>query len=246
MHWTQENFRHISPSNDNTERMDLVRVLLENKKARRILLGIARGFIKDLVDQKDEVISSGFSIEDAKKSTEAFESYVRLHKDDIEALRYIYNSEDGKLSHAVLQDLKSKLSAGLEGFGISRLWNDYALVQDDDTEVAKTTKEEITELIQLVRFAYGMIKRLVPLTSNYAQRFELWCGQKQRDLPMTPAQRELFKKIALYIAQNGGCSFKTLKEAIPDLATDLVRELGNAKAANEQIFSLNEFILKTA
>jgi len=63
---------------------------------------------------------------------------------------------------------------------------------------------------------------------------------------MTPAQRELFKKIALYIAQNGGCSFKTLKEAIPDLATDLVRELGNAKAANEQIFSLNEFILKTA
>lgn len=236
----------ISPSNDNTERMDLVRVLLENKKARRILLGIARGFIKDLVDQKDEVISSGFSIEDAKKSTEAFESYVRLHKDDIEALRYIYNSEDGKLSHAVLQDLKSKLSAGLEGFGISRLWNDYALVQDDDTEVAKTTKEEITELIQLVRFAYGMIKRLVPLTSNYAQRFELWCGQKQRDLPMTPAQRELFKKIALYIAQNGGCSFKTLKEAIPDLATDLVRELGNAKAANEQIFSLNEFILKTA
>ena len=39
---------------------------------------------------------------------------------------------------------------------------------------------------------------------------------------------------------------KTLKEAIPDLATDLVRELGNAKAANEQIFSLNEFILKTA
>lgn len=80
----------------------------------------------------------------------------------------------------------------------------------------------------------------------HAQRFELWCGQKQRDLPMTPAQRELFKKIALYIAQNGGCSFKTLKEAIPDLATDLVRELGNAKAANEQIFSLNEFILKTA
>lgn len=122
-----------------------------------------------------------------------------MHKDDIEALRYIYNSEDGKLSHAVLQDLKSKLSAGLEGFGISRLWNDYALVQDDDTEVAKTTKEEITELIQLVRFAYGMIKRLVPLTSNYAQRFELWCGQKQRDLPMTPAQRELFKK-SLFIS----------------------------------------------
>lgn len=236
----------FSSSDENEVRRNLVSELLENQEARTTLLSISRGFVKNLPEQQDKVISAEFSIEAAKKSTEAFEAYVRQHQDDIEALRYIYNSENGKLTHTVLQDLKLKLSANLEGFSITRLWNDYSLVLNDDSRVAKTTREEITELIQLVRFAYGMIKRLVPLTANYAQRFELWCGQKQRDLPMTPEQKDLFKKIALYIAQNGSSSFEVLREVIRDLAEGLIRELGNPQAANEQIFSLNEFILKTA
>lgn len=236
----------FSSSDENEVRKNLVSELLENQEARATLLSISRGFVKNLPEQQDKVISAEFSIEAAKKTTEAFEAYVGQHKDDIEALRYIYNSENGNLTHTVLQDLKSKLSANLEGFSITRLWNDYSLVLNDDSRVAKTTREEITELIQLVRFAYGMIKRLAPLTANYAQRFELWCGQKQRDLPMTPEQKELFKKIALYIAQNGSSSFKALGEVIPELAEGLIRELGNPQAANEQIFSLNEFILKTA
>ena len=239
---------YISPSADNTVRINLIEDLLNNIPARKKLIEIARGYVKEIVGKTDTIIASGFSKEEARQSTAAFEDYVRTHRDDIEALRLIYNQESGKLSSETINRLTRALKADLPNFSVIRLWSDYRLLKSEQVKpLPEGTKHEaLTNLIQLVRFAYGNINSLYSLTDTAASRFELWCGQKQRNISMTPEQKQLFRQIASYIAQNGSCDLFSLREVIPEITNSLLRQLRNPRAVNEQIFSLNEFILKAA
>lgn len=233
-----------SASDDNRERKAVVHDLLTNIPARKKLVEIAKGYVKEVVGKTDTVISAGFSTEDAQASTQAFEAYVEAHRDDIEALRMIYNQETGKLTRAAIDDLEKKLSASLPGFRVGRLWNDYALLNPDKIKPLMSDQQAVTNLIQLVRYAFAQIDSLYTLTSLAAQRFALWCGQAQRSI--TPEQRELFKKIAVYIAQNGSCDIRGLIQTMPEVAGSLIRFCKSADAANKELFTLNEFILKAA
>ncbi|MGYP000006476925 len=132
----------------------------------------------------------------------------------------------------------------LPGFHVGRLWNDYALICPDKVTPLRSDQQAVTDLIQLVRYAFNMIDSLYTLTSLTAQRFELWCGQVQRSI--TTEQKELFRKIAFYIAQNGSCELKGLIRIMPELAGGLLRFCRSPDAANKELFSLNEFILKAA
>lgn len=233
-----------SASDDNRERKAVVHDLLTNIPARKKLVEIAKGYVKEVVGKTDTVISAGFSTEDAQASTQAFEAYVEAHRDDIEALRMIYNQETGKLTRAAIDDLEKKLSASLPGFRVGRLWNDYALLNPDMIKPLISDQQAVTNLIQLVRYAFKQIDSLYTLTSLAAQRFALWCGQAQRSI--TPEQRELFKKIAVYIAQNGSCDIRGLIQTMPEVAGSLIRFCKSADAANKELFTLNAFILKAA
>lgn len=233
-----------SASDDNLERMAVIRDLLSNIPARKKLVEIAKGYVKEILDKTDTVVYAGFSVENAKASTQAFEEYVRTHLDEIEALRLIYNQQSGKLTRAAIDDLSRHLSMSLPGFHVGRLWNDYALINPDKVLPLRSDQQAVTDLIQLVRYAFNMIDSLYTLTSMTAQRFELWCGQVQRSI--TPEQKELFRKIAVYIAQNGSCELRGLIQIMPELAGGLIRFCRSADAANKELFSLNEFILKAA
>ena len=105
--------------------MAVVRDLLTNIPARKKLVEMSRVRQGNL-GKTDSVVSAGFSMENAKASTMAFEEYVRAHRDDIEALRLIYNEESGKITRAAIDDLAKHLSMSLPGFHVGRLWNDYA------------------------------------------------------------------------------------------------------------------------
>ena len=238
----------VSANEPNIERKELIGDLLNNTPAKKKLVEIASGYVKEILGKEDTVISASFSQEDAQKSTQAFEAYVREHRDDIEALRLIYNQETGKLTRSMIDGLAKALAEAIPGFNVIRLWNDYGTLEPQKVSSLKkgSDAEAVTNLIQLVRFAYGLITELYSLTSQAAQRFELWCGQRQRDIEMTPEQKELFRKVAYYVAQNGSCDFRHLRDVIPEIAIGLIRTLRSAQAANEQIFSLNEFILKAA
>lgn len=233
-----------SASDDNHERMAVVRDLLTNIPARKKLVEIAKGYVKEIVGKTDTVISAGFSTEDAKTSTQAFEAYVKEHRDDVEALRLIYNHESGKLTRVAIDDLEKKLEMSIPGFHVGRLWNDYALLNPDKIKPLKNDQQAVTNLIQLVRYVFKQIDSLYTLTSLAAQRFALWCGQVQRSI--TPEQRELFQKIAVYIAQNGSCDIRGLIQTMPEVAGSLIRFCKSADAANKELFTLNEFILKAA
>ncbi len=234
----------ISVNDENRERMDLIRELLTNTAAKNKLIEIARGYLKELPEVKDEVISAEFSKEAALSNTQAFEKYVNAHRDDIEALSLIYNQHTQALTRTMIDELNHQLSVSIDNFNVERLWNDYAILAPEKVKPLSSDHKAVTHLIQLVRYAFRMINSLYSLTSLAAQRFELWCGQAQR--PMSPEQKELFRKIASYIAQNGWCDFERLKNVVPEMVSGLVLLCKTPDAANEELFSLNEFILKAA
>lgn len=234
----------VSNLEDNTERLDVIRELLENIPARRKLIEMARGYVKELPDKTDTVIFSGFSTEEAKSYTQAFKEYIQTHKDEIEALRLIYNHDVGKLTREHIDELKSKLELSISGFTIDHLWNDYAILDKDKVKTLTSDKDAVTHLIQLVRYAYNIISELYPLTGLCAKRFALWCGQAQRDV--SDEQKELFREIALYISVNGSSDFKKIISVMPDTAGSLLRNIKDRAKIEQELSSLNEFILKVA
>lgn len=241
----------FSSSNDkNFERRNLIAPLINNLPAREKLLEIVAGYVKTLPDLTDTIISSHFSEEQAKVSVSAFENYVNEHKDEIEALRLIYNNKTASITRTMLLDLQTKLQGSLQGFNLGRLWNDYALLSEDKKKVrplvAGQDLDALTNLIQLVSFAYKNVDKLFSVPSVVASRFELWCGRKQRELEMTSEQKELFKKIASYVAVNGGFDFRTLYAIDNNLATNLLRATKDIEAANRSLQTLGEYILKVA
>lgn len=81
----------ISPSDKNAARMTLIHQLISNINARKHLLELQKGYIITS-DDKDTLISAGFSKESAKTYIENFEKFLNDNKDSLEALRIIYNS----------------------------------------------------------------------------------------------------------------------------------------------------------
>jgi len=105
----------------NLERKGLVAPLTHHPEARQYLLILAAGFIETLMPGEDQLISKGFSEEEAKEVTSAFEKYCDEHQDEIEALRMIYNNDGEPLTYATLKDLENKLKLANNKFQTSRL-----------------------------------------------------------------------------------------------------------------------------
>ncbi|MBN2927852.1 MAG: DEAD/DEAH box helicase family protein, partial [Eubacterium sp.] len=117
---------YISPSHDNSMRMGLIYCLIGNLQARNKLLEMQRGYLVETGDD-DKVLYAGFSKETAKKYIENFEKYLEDHKDDIEALRIIYNSEDKVITHDMLMELRDRLLSESRQYGVYQIWKNYKL-----------------------------------------------------------------------------------------------------------------------
>lgn len=227
---------------DNTERKALVHELLTNLPARKKLVEIAKGYVKELVGKEDTIISSGFSQEEAITNTKAFEDFIHDRRNRIDALKHIYNNENEKLSRQELDKLKSELQMGLDNFSVGRMWNDYALLNKEQAKPYQADMKAVTDLIQLVRYGYKQATTLAHMSSLANQRFELWFGQAQRDLP--PEKKAFFSDVAKYIAQNGACDLQFFWRIKPEYASTLLKTYGYKTKAERELKALNSFILK--
>lgn len=227
----------------NLERKSLVNHLINNPKARHYLLILNAGFIKILQPGEDTLISKGFSVEEAQETTEAFEKYIIEHKDEIEALRIIYNNEGAPLTYATLKDLENKLKTENNKFNPHLLWNTYSIIKPNAVKKFSTLEEKqaITNIIQLVRFAYHQINTLDTLSSTAIQYFNLWCGQIHRNI--SEQQANLIKQVVAYIVSNGTCTINDIKEWDISYAAQLIRSFGNFETADESIKSLSQFLI---
>lgn len=236
---------YISPSHDNTARMALIYCLIGNLQARNKLLEMQRGYMVKSGDD-DKVLYAGFSKESAKTYIENFEKYLDDNKDSIEALRIIYNSEDTLITHEMLMELQDRLLAESRQYGAYQIWKNYKLLDEQgDVEAldGKANVNALTNLIQIVRYAYKKNQKLTSLINGYAQRFSLYCGRAQRVL--TEDQKDIMQQIAEYIINDGAITVMELNETDTELWKRAVKSFGGATLASE-IQTLSKFILKVA
>ena len=237
---------YSSPSDDNAERMDLIADLIFSIPARRKLLEMQRGYVVTTEEDPDELIYAGFSKETARTFIETFEKYLDENKDSIEALRIIYNAEDTVITHSMLTELRDRLLAESRQYGVYQIWKNYKVLDDtgdvDELDV-KTNVNALTNLIQIVRFAYRKNRKLTSLIKGYAQRFNLYCGQAQRIL--TEDQQEIMRQIAAYVINDGAISVMELNEIDTDLWRRGVISL-TAPALAEEMQTMARFLLKAA
>lgn len=236
---------YISPSHDNSMRMGLIYCLIGNLQARNKLLEMQRGYLVETGDD-DKVLYAGFSKETAKTYIENFEKYLEDHKDDIEALRIIYNSEDKVITHDMLMELRDRLLSESRQYGVYQIWKNYKLLDEQgDVEVldGKVNVNALTNLIQIVRYAYKKSQKLTSLINGYASRFSLYCGQNQRIL--TEEQKDIMQQIAEYIINDGAITVMELNETDTELWKKAVKSFGGKTLASE-IQTLSKFILKVA
>ena len=233
-------------SEDNSVRKSLIFCLMGNLQARKKLLELYRGYKIITPPGKDPIIYKGFSKETAKKFIDNFEKYLNDNADKIEALRIIYNSEDTVITYSMLTELQDKLIAENGQFTPYYIWKNYKILDNDGSVDDLDTKQSIkalTHLIQLVRYAYKKSDKLVSLIKGYSQRFNLYCGQAQREL--TEDQKEIMKQIADYIIEEGSISTTELNSYDTDLWRRAVKSFG-VPALTQEIIKLSKFILKAA
>jgi len=236
---------YISPSADNSVRMELVGILLTNINARKKLVEMHRGYRVESNDN-DTLIYAGFSKETAKSFIENFEKYLQDNKDSIEALRIIYNSEDTAITHSMLIELRDRLIAENSQYGVRHIWRNYQILDSDgsvDELDIKSNTVALTELIQIVKYAYRKNTKLQSILKGYASRFSLYVGQNQRVL--TEDQKNLMKQIADYIIEGGAITSAELNQTNTDLWRKAVTAIGG-KELDYEMQVLTKFILKVA
>lgn len=236
---------YVSPSGDNTARLALISKLMTNIKARNKLIEMQKGYSVSIQDD-DRVLYAGFSKETARSYIDNFEKYLEDNKDSIEALRIIYNSEDTVITHTMLSELRDRLLSESRQYGVYQIWKNYKVLDTDgsvDDLDDKTNVNALTNLIQIVRFAYKKNPVLTSLINGYAQRFSLYCGQQQRRL--TDDQVEIMKQIAEFVINDGAITVKELNEIDTDLWRQGVTAFGPIMLADE-MQALSRFLLKVA
>lgn len=236
---------YISPSHDNTMRKTLIYCLIGNIQARKKLLEMQRGYFAESGDE-DQILYAGFSKESAKSYIENFEKYLEDNKDSIEALRIIYNSEDTVITHNMLLELQDRLLAESRQYGIYQIWKNYKLLDgqgDVEPLDSKSNVNALTNLIQIVRYAYKKNQKLASLINGYAQRFSLYCGRAQRVL--TEEQKNIMQQIAEYIINDGAITVMELNETDTELWKKAIKNFGGPILASE-IQTLSKYILKVA
>lgn len=165
----------------------------QNAKAQKALIKQAvepfqkpevRDFIENVRRSHDQIIDSvnldkvlfaGYSAnreENADRVISTFKDFIEENKDEILALRIIYNEQykNRPMVLKSLTELYQKLCA--KGVTVERLWDCYAIKQPD--KVKKGTLAQITDLISLIRFQLGYADTLSPFADRVNYNFKQW------------------------------------------------------------------------
>lgn len=126
----------------------------------------------------DEVINSEYSVENANITIKNFREFININKDELDALSIIYNNsyKNRKLTYKSIDELNQKLKN--ENLYISDIWRAFAFTEKNKVKLIKNPEKQLTNLIQLVRFALGQDKELQDFSSIANSRFNLWRGRQ--------------------------------------------------------------------
>ena len=123
----------------------------------------------------DTVTFAGYDTqheENADRVILTFREFIEDNKDEITALRIIYNETYKNRSMAIeqLKALYEKLKT--KGITVERLWDCYAIKKPD--KVKRGTLAQITDLISIIRFEMGYTDNLTPFADKVNYNFMQW------------------------------------------------------------------------
>ena len=161
---------------------DATKPIRGNPSLRQTITAVQKSHeqVIDIVSQ-DEVTFSGFS-QDAKDKalalTREFERYLAAHKEDIEALRILYNRPyRARLTYKGVCDLAEAIRKPHPAWTNETLWRAYETL--DRGRVHASKERVLTNIVSLVRFAIGKEGQLEPFPESVRQRFENWIAEQQ-------------------------------------------------------------------
>jgi len=149
----------------------------------------------------DKVLFAGYSAnreENADRVISTFKDFIEENKDEILALRIIYNKQykNRPMVLKSLTELYQKLCA--KGVTVERLWDCYAIKQPD--KVKKGTLAQITDLISLIRFQLGYADTLSPFADRVNYNFKQWTFRRNTGaVHFTAEQMEWLRLIKEHI-----------------------------------------------
>ena len=150
----------------------------------------------------DEVLFAGFDSqqeENADRVISSFREFIDENRDEIIALRIIYNQnyKDRPMAIEGLKALYEKLKA--KGITVERLWDCYAIKKPE--KVKRGTVAQLADLISIIRFEMGYTENLAPFADRVNYNFMQWTLRRNAGaVHFTDEQMEWLRLVKDHIA----------------------------------------------
>lgn len=234
----------VDSNEPNIERKALLALLLDNVSARKKLLEIERGYIKELPEQKDEVTYCDFtfSVDAELHKVQSFEQMLEQLTQDNDLLQLIRDQRTPieSLTADNLNHLSDLMERFYPNFSIPAIWQAYQVVVTQQDQAPATRHvvplnpahsrelEAITNVLALSKFAFKQSSTLISMVnpSELDLRFDHWCAKEQAKVPMADKCRPLYYALAQEISSNGAIlNLRTLRHINDALFTQLKQRL---------------------
>lgn len=171
----------------------------------------ARDFIENVRRSHEQVIDNvnidtvtfaGYDTQredNADRVIQTFREFIEENKDEIIALRIIYDQayQDRPMAIEQLKALYEKLKA--RAITVERLWDCYAIKKPE--KVKRGTLAQITDLISIIRFEMGYADNLSPFADKVNYNFMQWTLKRNAGaVHFTEEQMEWLRLIKDHIA----------------------------------------------
>ena len=150
----------------------------------------------------DTVIFAGYDTDqqdNADRIIQTFREFIEENKDEILALRIIYDQryKDRPMAIENLKKLYEKLK--VHNITVDRLWECYAIKKPE--KVKRGTVAQLTDLISIIRFEMGYADNLAPFADRVNYNFMQWTLKKNAgNVHFTDEQMEWLRLIKDHIA----------------------------------------------
>jgi len=156
----------------------------------------------------DRVTRADFSQriqEQAASDVQRFADFIADNKERIEALAFFYQQpyQRRALNFEMIETLHEQMKRPPLMLTTERLWAAYARVQGANVKGADRQRQ-LTDLVQLVRFAIGLDTELRPFKDEVDRRFQAWIFRHNaaRGTAFTAEQTEWLRLIKDHIASS--------------------------------------------
>lgn len=200
-----------APTAEEQQRMDAVKEALIRDAVQPFFNPDVRDYIENVRRSHEQVIDSvnldtvlfaGYDTDqqaNAERVISTFRAFIEENKDEILALRILYDQryKDRPMAIAQLKALYEKLKA--QHITVERLWDCYAIQKPD--KVRRGTLAQITDLISIIRFEMGYADNLSPFADRVNYNFMQWTLRRNAgSVHFTDEQMDWLRLIKDHIA----------------------------------------------